>query len=193
MAINPKQGKLLYHLTSFDNLESILQFGLLPRNSIQFDFKDVADEEILNKRKKYDLGDYTPFHFFCATPFAGAVQSENKGSEFIYITITRGNAERNNFKIIPRHPLNYNEEPLDWNVGLDEINWELMEGRDYSNHACKEVCMAESIYNGRIKAKHFHCIYVRNKDVESKVVSLLKKHNLRIQVTTNTWMFKSND
>lgn len=64
MATNPKEGKLLYHLTALDNIESILTKGLLPREKIDFDFLNVADEEILRDRKKFDLSEYTPFHFF---------------------------------------------------------------------------------------------------------------------------------
>ena len=47
MAKNPKEGKLLYHITAFDNLDSIFENGLLPRNKINFNIKDVADDEIL--------------------------------------------------------------------------------------------------------------------------------------------------
>ncbi|GAA0248754.1 DUF4433 domain-containing protein [Pseudomonas rhodesiae] len=45
-----KEQKLLYHLTSLDNLSSIFQNGLKPRAQLRA-FEDVADAEILKKRQ----------------------------------------------------------------------------------------------------------------------------------------------
>jgi hypothetical protein len=190
MAKNPKEGKLLYHITAFDNLDSIFENGLLPRNKINFNIKDVANDEILGSRKKFDLAEYTPFHFFSPTPFAGAAQMENRETDFVYITIKKGLALENNFKIIPSHPLNYDDEPLEWNKGIDEINWDLMSLRDYNNHECKESCMAEAIFQGKIPAKFFFCLYVKSEEIKEKVVSLLEFYNLDINVNINNFFFK---
>ena len=61
-----KTGKLLYHLTKLSNLESIIQFGMLPRSIIiekEMEFGDIADGSIISKRKELGLDKYTPFHF----------------------------------------------------------------------------------------------------------------------------------
>lgn len=45
-----KEGKLLYHLTELKNLESIIDFGLVPRKILRENtvtFGDVADPEII--------------------------------------------------------------------------------------------------------------------------------------------------
>lgn len=189
MAKNPKEGKLLYHITAFDNLDSIFKNGLLPRNKINFDFENVADDEILGNRKKFDLADFTPFHFFCPTPFAGAAQKANNDVDFVYITIKRGLAPQNQFKIVPSHPLHYDNEPLDWSKGIEEINWELMSLRDYSDHDCKESCMAEALFEGDIPAKFFFCLYVKTDKIKEKVVSLLEDNNLDINVNVNKYFF----
>ena len=51
MATAPSMGKLIYHITSIDNLPSILKFGLLSRKCIlqnhDIHFTDIADPEIL--------------------------------------------------------------------------------------------------------------------------------------------------
>ncbi len=189
MAINPKKGKLLYHLTALDNIESILSNGLLPREKIDFDFHNIADEEILKDRKKFDLSKYTPFHFFCPTPFSGAAQKTKEDSEFVYIAITRNLAEYNNFKIVPRHPLNFDGQPLEWKEGIKKIDWDLMAKRDYSDYDCKEACMAESLFKGRIKPQHFNCIFVRTEEVKSKIIPILEAINLTINVNINKWFF----
>lgn len=69
MATTPSNGKLIYHMTSIDNLPSILKFGLLPRKYLlqnhNIQFTDVADPEILSKRERYKkaLSQYVLFHF----------------------------------------------------------------------------------------------------------------------------------
>ncbi|GAO96984.1 hypothetical protein PSA5_29715 [Pseudomonas syringae pv. actinidiae] len=45
---NIKEQKLLYHLTSLENLDGIFQEGLKPRSDLTV-FADVADSEILKK------------------------------------------------------------------------------------------------------------------------------------------------
>ena len=71
MATAPSMGKLIYHITSIDNLPSILKFGLLSRKCIlqnhDIHFTDIADPEILSKRERYKeaLSQYVLFHFFC--------------------------------------------------------------------------------------------------------------------------------
>ena len=52
MAAMPSTGQLIYHMTSIDNLSSILKFGLLSRNHLlqnsNIQFTDIADPEILS-------------------------------------------------------------------------------------------------------------------------------------------------
>ena len=46
-----KNKKLLYHLTSLNNVPAIMDQGLLPRSQASR-FRDVADKEILKDRQK---------------------------------------------------------------------------------------------------------------------------------------------
>lgn len=194
MATEPKEGKLIYHITALQNLDSILENGLCPRGSIDFDFVDIADEEILKSRSKFELANYTPFHFFCPTPFAGSVQLANKDSKFIYITLKRDFAEYNNFKVVPTHPLHYDEDPLEWKDGIKAINWDLMSQRDYESHLCKETCMAEAIFNGIIEAKLFKSFYVKDVETKTIVEEKLRKFNfINIWVNINENFFINND
>ena len=57
-----KNGKLLYHLTHIDNLDSIIEYGLLSRNlACDLIAMDVADSEILEKRQFNRLDDFVGF------------------------------------------------------------------------------------------------------------------------------------
>lgn len=50
-----KNKKLLYHLTKANNMESIINYGLLPRGYLiehNMFFGDVADPQIISKREE---------------------------------------------------------------------------------------------------------------------------------------------
>lgn len=54
----------IYHLTAFENMRSILLYGLLPRKQLPENaFTDVADPQIMAYRKENYLDEYVPFHF----------------------------------------------------------------------------------------------------------------------------------
>ncbi len=61
-----REQKLLYHLTSIENLSSIFHNGLRPRAQLDT-LADVADAQILSKRKTLGLERYVPFHWLPRT------------------------------------------------------------------------------------------------------------------------------
>lgn len=47
---NPEYGKLLYHMTSLENIPNIIQYGLRARAQLPaIHFTDTANPEIINK------------------------------------------------------------------------------------------------------------------------------------------------
>ena len=73
-----REGKLLYHLTQLSNLDSIISHGLVPRSVLEQHgafFSDVADSEIMRKRKAFGLDTYIPFHFHPYSSFDVAVKN----------------------------------------------------------------------------------------------------------------------
>ncbi|MEP0868603.1 DUF4433 domain-containing protein [Trichocoleus desertorum AS-A10] len=164
-----KSKKLLYHLTSLDNLLSILENGLLARNELE-KFDDVADPDLIDFSAEHGLTKYIRFHFFSQNPFDGDVQKRNPEKEFIYICIHREFAKKSNFKIIPRHPKSMNVLTLyDYTEGIDLIEWDIMDQRDYLDRNCRNICMAECISPVSIMPTEFHSIYVRDDDLEEYV------------------------
>lgn len=145
---NIKEQKLLYHLTSVENLDGIFQEGLRPRAELT-DFTDVADSEILKKRKALELDCYVPFHWFAANPFDGSVQRNRPDSKFVLISVYRSMAKQNGWKVIPRHPLaNDSIQLFDYDEGFEAIEWEVMNSREYHDAHCKSICMAECLAPG---------------------------------------------
>lgn len=165
--------KLIYHLTSLKNMRAILDNGLLPRSRLD-GFVDVADPEIIKSRKGLSLERYVPFHFFAKNPFDGRVQRDHPGKRFALIAVQRRAAHAKGWKIVPRHPLAGGEiELLDYDAGMEAIDWEAMSKRDYSDQYCKCVCMAECLAPGSVPADLFHAIYVKDHEAQTQVLDMV--------------------
>lgn len=177
-----KTGKLLYHLTELDNLDSIIKYGLLPRKVIlehSIKFNDVADENIIDKRMELGLGGYTPFHFHPYSAFDVAVKNTHNAQKMIYICIDRELARQNGFRVLPRHPLSGDKFKLyDYDEGFDLIDWDTLTKVGRNDTYAKEVKMAECLTDLIVPPKCFKCIYVPSEDVKQIVEKRFEKHNI---------------
>jgi hypothetical protein len=182
---------LLYHLTSVDNLSGIFRDGLRPGAGLT-GFADVADGEILKKRKTLELDRFVPFHWFAKNPFDGRVQRDNPETKFVLICVRRSFAQKNEWLIIPRHPLAGDEiELFEYDEGLKAIDWELMNTRDYSNSECKNVCMAECLSPGIVAAKDFIMLFVPNAEVGDVCLGKMLEAGVNVPVHINSGMFRN--
>ena len=182
MTINKiKEGKLLYHLTKLENLDSIIKNGLLPRKYAKdLKFCDVANPEIIEKRSKFNLDKYTPFHFHPYSAFDVAVKGTYSEDDFIYICIKRQLAKQNNFKILPKHPLSINEcSLLEYDNGFNEIDWDAMQTSGNEDEYIKHVKMAECVTDLRIPVEKFFCIYVKDEKNKKIVEDMLTENGLK--------------
>ncbi|WP_434574111.1 DUF4433 domain-containing protein [Pseudomonas sp. Z3-6] len=187
---NIKDQKLLYHLTSAENLDGIFREGLKPRAALT-NFIDVADSEILKKRQALELDRYVPFHWFAANPFDGSVQFNRPKTTFVLISVYRSHAQKNGWKVIPRHPLANDEiQLLEYDQGFEAINWEVMSTRDYQDHDCKSICMAECLSPGIVAPNDFSTLFVPNTDVEALCTEKMREAGVNVRLTVNPGMFR---
>lgn len=179
--IRPKDGLLLYHLTKLSNWESIIKNGLVSRREVKknnYQFEDIADSEIIDKRLHLGLDNYIPFHFHTKSAFDYAVKRRYPNDCFIYICIKRDFARMNGFKILPKHPLSTDEVTLfDFENGIDMIDWDAMEiepwecgFEDYN----RQVRMAECLTDKKIPINCFHEIAVENNQIKETVETMLR-------------------
>lgn len=181
--------KLLYHLTTLTNLPSILQLGLLARANL-VNFADVADQDILEGRAEFGLENYVPFHWFAGNPFDGRVQLNNPHLPFVIITVHRSLAARENWNVVPCHPLSERSfELLNYEDGLEAIDWEVMDVRNYRESNGRSVCMAECLSPRTVLASEFFKIFVRDESTQMIVRKMVRDNNLRFEVTINPGMF----
>ena len=186
-----KDQSLLYHLTDINNLPLILQHGLLSRSQLST-FSDIADQEIISSRRILGLENYVPFHFFAKSPFDGIVQKSNTDKTFILITVQRNLAKTKNWVIIPQHPLSMETaQIMDYSSGIEAIDWEAMELRDYANQHSSNVCMAECLSPDTVHPSLFFSIFVKDSSSHKQVMQLITQYGLTCHVNVNPKMFIS--
>lgn len=178
-----KDGKLFYHLTQLSNLDSIILNGLVSRSVLErkkIAFCNVADPEIMCKRKEFGLDSYIPFHFHPYSSFDVAVKNRYFDEEFIYICITRDLARENGFLILPKHPLSVAEVQLfDYCEGMAAIDWAAMESSATCSDYNKNVRMAECLTDKIIPVKFFNSIAVKNERIKQIVEQKLQRLEAR--------------
>lgn len=177
MAKDVKSGRLLYHVTALQNMESILRNGLLSRidaKGRRVLQKDVADSKIIQKRKDLKILNYVPFHFFEPTAFTGTVFKSNSDTTFCTITIRRAFAKKNGFQICTAHPLSKNPkaEVFGYDEGFDTIDWTSLEKRDYNDGKSKNAGMAECLAISPVSPEHFHTIYVPTERIKQELENM---------------------
>ncbi|MCZ4337876.1 DarT ssDNA thymidine ADP-ribosyltransferase family protein [Shewanella colwelliana] len=184
-----KQQKLIYHMTDMRNLDSILCEGIKPRSQLT-GFSDVADHEILAKRKRFRLDEKVPFHFFVNNPFDGGVVKAHPTKTFVILGISRAHSQAQNWEVIPRHPLaNEAISLMTYDEGMEAIDWVAMNKRDYSDANSKSVCMAECLAPGIVDASHIHSIFVKTDACEERVTQMVNRFKLGAYVNKRPKMF----
>lgn len=181
--------KLIYHLTGLQNLPSILERGLRPRANLA-NFVDVADQDIITDRRRLRLERFVPFHFFAKNPFDGRVQHDHPEKRFVLIAVERSKAHSLGWKIIPRHPLAGDDiEVMDYDAGMQAIDWDAMNKRDYSDQHSKCTCMAECIAPGPVAPNLFQSIRVKDTTSEAQGTKHLAGTGLKPFVNVCPAMF----
>lgn len=177
---NAKDGKLLYHLTELDNLESIVKNGLQSRKQLmknKKEFVDVADPNIISERELLGLDGYIPFHFHPYSAFDVAVKNNHAQDRMIYICISRVFAKNNQFKILPRHPLSEENCILySFKEGMKEIDWDILMEVGSNAEDAKNIKMAEALSSKTILPEDFQSIAVASIEDKEIVENILKKH-----------------
>lgn len=79
LLVSIRNQQFVYHLTSIENVPSILRNGLLPRSHLEGRFADVADPQIIEGRREMALEQFVPFHWFAKNPLmAECIRTDRK-------------------------------------------------------------------------------------------------------------------
>lgn len=201
MPTKPSEGKLLYHITHVNNMQSILNSGLMSRQQLLTmgsSFFDIADPEIIARRIEYknNLSNYILFHFFSKNPFDCAVCRKYGKENMVIITIDRELHNDYDFYIIPTHPLDVNNPDIySYNDGYPLIQWNILDmqtNRDYNCPEIKKACMAECLVKDIIKPEAFSYLYVYNDETKIQISRMTNQEKIRITVNSNMFPSENN-
>ena len=175
-----EEGKLIYHLTRIENLTSIMENGILPRNMLRGNhFFDVADPNIIKKRHNRGLGDYVPFHFHPYSAFDYVIKRDQKMENLVYLCVLRSYARERGFVILPEHPLSGGIGEgclLPYDEGVVRMDWESMNQSDVADAHAKSVRMAECLKKGPVLFSELYCIYVMDPARLEQIETMVRTH-----------------
>lgn len=205
--------KLLYHITDFSNLESILyQGGLLAYNvakekSVQYE--NIAHSNIQERRllklvplSPYgNLHDYIPFYFAPRSPmlyaiYKGRVEGyEKEQSNIIYI-VSRTDVIYNaglKYVFADGHAIMSYSEFYQNLCDLDKIDWNLMDSRFWFDSEedpdRKRRRQAEFLVHKFLPLDLFLGFAVKNEEMKRKVESTIHKYNCDRFVAIRNWYY----
>ncbi|MCX7099465.1 MAG: DUF4433 domain-containing protein [Methylococcales bacterium] len=134
---------LLYHITHFDNLQTIVQAGgLLAHNGLDVNYTDIAHQTLQSRRNNLSvpcpphgvLHDYVPFYFCKRSPMLyalhkGKVENYHDGQDsivYLLTDLTRVQQAGIPFVFTDGHAIMQFTEFYNDPADLDKIDWPLM-------------------------------------------------------------------
>ncbi len=191
-----KNEDFIYHMTSIDNLDSILKNGLLSRNELRrrgLTAKTVSNERTIWRKRDPRCYSCVPFHFFEPTFFTYRITNGFKAENFCYIAVARSYAEEHGFMASTKSLDAVDAEILPYKEGFERIDWETMDKRNYHLQEKREVCDAECLSPSFVAVSDFCCIYVRTEEEESRVrdiVDSILGSDSKLEVEVSSELFK---
>lgn len=194
-------GKLLFHITDYENLESILNHGGLVANSIVKEkgvsYKNIAHASIQDRRlttsvplpPKGNLHDYVPFYFAPKSPmlyaiYKGRVEGYEKGQDNIIYLISRTDIIHNaglEYVFTDGHAIMWFTDFYKDLRNLDKIDWDVMNSQFWfdteDDPDRKRRRQAEFLVHQFVPVDLFLGIVVKNVDMMQKVAEIIHKCN----------------
>lgn len=200
------ESKLLYHITDYRNLPSILEAGCLSAHSQvasnRISYSDIAHSNIQDRRATTSvdvppfgkLHDYVPFYFAPRSPMLYAIKNgsvegfNGRQSDIIYLVTNTKKIEQagKEFVFTDGHAIMaFTDFYKDLN-DLDEIDWDVMESTywndtdEYPDRKRKR--QAEFLVHESIELDCFLGIGVMNERMKNKVNDILYSHDTNMKV-----------
>ena len=188
---NPKDSAIwadikgLYHMTSMENLESILQYGLLSHFSaynFKFNKKDISNSSVQDKRLL--LHDFVPLYFNPRNPM---MFSQKDNQNIIVLEIDKNILLNSNVKFTDGNAASKDTLFFTDLVNLKRLNWDCINS-DYWSHFedGKRIMCSEVLVPKLIKVDSIKKIHLR----DTKQLDLIKSANNNLElVITKSFFF----
>ena len=188
----------IHHLTHIDNLESILERGLISRNQLkQFNikFNDTADKRIIGERN--DLNNYIPFHINYlqkkySMPYNWKVLKNQSSENMIFLNYNIDDFSNNELDFYLYHPISKSQNNAIKINDLMGFKEKLLKEEkklqndmgylDFSDNKTQQFLMSEVLIKDRIYLSEKWKIGVFSFAQKQIVEKKLEKNNLKIEV-----------
>ena len=186
------ENRLVYHITHIDNLESIIQNGLLSTNKkkdMNVSHVNIANKSIQETRSEMvvpcgpggTIHDYVPFYFASRTPMLlGVINTKNYDQPLmVYLclkldVIDKGNAVFTDASANTKTPPNF----YDKKEHLDNLDWEIIDSEKWSfDEDARHKHMAELLVKDKVRIEDVYGIVVFNDYIKKKVLDIFLKHS----------------
>ena len=191
------KGRYVYHMTHLDNLESILQHGLLSTNEktrLGIGHRNIANHGIQNRRATMNVTcgpmgnvhDYVPFYFCPREPMLlGLLNSKNLDQQFIiYLAVEIKSVEREDI-VFTSASANTNIHPTFYSSPeeLANLRWDLIDSNSwtFSSDDDRHAKMAEMLIHEKVEISEIGFIVAWNKYFKEIANDLLAKSNCQIE------------
>jgi len=184
------KGRYIYHFTHLDNLENIVENGLLStnlKNELGIKHKNIANFDIQCRRANMSVTcgpggfvhDYVPFYFCARVPMLLSVlNSKNVDQQFIiYLAVsisvvTRDNVVFTSASANTAIPPSFFNDPSD----LSNLNWELIDSNKWGHFESDDLHakMAEVIIHSKVEISDVEYVVVWNESIRDEVQRIFK-------------------
>ena len=184
------KGRYIYHFTYLDNLENIIENGLLStnlKNELGIEHVDIANQAIQCRRANMtvtcgpggSLHDYVPFYFSARTRMLLRIlNSKNVDQQFIiYFAVPISLVSRDDVVFTSASantaiPPTFFENPSD----LSNLNWEVIDSNTWrhSSEDDRQAKMAEVLIHRKVEISDIENVVVWNEGIRKEVKRILK-------------------
>lgn len=200
------ENKLLYHITDYRNLASILKNGALCAHSQvtanDLSYADIAHNSIQNRRSMTRvevspngmLHDYVPLYFAARSPMLFTISKGNvenysgSQSDIIYLVTRTDIIEKSGKKYVftDGHAIMAYTEFYNDLKHLDKIDWGVMESKYWADSEedpdRRRRRQAEFLIHTKVELELFLGIGVYNDRMKEKVENILEAHDIEMLV-----------
>jgi len=182
--LSKPDNKLFWHITPFDNIGSILEYGLLARDTLRksgIDFNNIAPNFLTRNRTRLGLTNYVPFHFFPHNPMDITLiyKHRNMQNPYIFLTIEIEVACKLNSKFVLSFPDHQPEIFFSTYKECKEKIFDIRRHTNYANVKDKFEALGECLVPGNVLPEQIYSIIVGSEEEKQIVekLALKKKPN----------------
>ncbi len=183
------KGRYIYHFTHLDNLENIVENGLLStnlKNELRIKHKNIANFDIQCRRANMSVKcgpggfvhDYVPFYFCARVPMLlGVLNSKNVDQQFIiYLAVpisvvTRDDVVFTSASANTAIPPSFFNDPSD----LSNLTWKLIDSNKWGySEDDLHAKMSEVLIHRKVEISDIENVVVWNEGIRKEVERILK-------------------